>query len=107
MECFFVVLEFDNLHNAKMAGFALKIKSKNGQNVLKNLTSKSTVADLKTALVSATNINKNYLNILYGFPPKPLSLSSNDCTLEQCGIVSGKMDFLLFVCIRFYRFFFA
>ncbi|XP_044726660.1 ubiquitin thioesterase OTU1 [Chrysoperla carnea] len=73
-----------------MAGFALKIKSKNGQNVLKNLTSKSTVADLKTALVTATNINKNYLNILYGFPPKPLSLSSNDCTLEQCGIVSGE-----------------
>ncbi|PSN38997.1 Ubiquitin thioesterase OTU1 [Blattella germanica] len=72
-----------------MAGFALKLKTKSGPMVVKGLTSKDTVSDLKQKLSSLTNIKENSLHVLSGYPPKPLDLSGNDATLESRGIYSG------------------
>ncbi|XP_069687179.1 ubiquitin thioesterase Otu1 [Periplaneta americana] len=72
-----------------MAGFALKVKTKSGQMVVKGLNPKDTIADLKHKLASLTNIKENCLHILAGYPPKPVDLSINDATLESRKICSG------------------
>ncbi|GLH03117.1 hypothetical protein R5R35_007690 [Gryllus longicercus] len=72
-----------------MAGFALRMKSKSGQTVIKGLTPQSTVAELKGKLSSLTNIREKALHVLSGFPPKPLDLKQSDITLEAIGITSG------------------
>lgn len=73
-----------------MAKFAIKVKSKNGQNVITSLMQSSTVIQLKTELESVTKIPANNLHVLFGFPPKPLEFTSNEATLNECGIISGK-----------------
>lgn len=72
-----------------MAGFALKIKCKGGQNIVKGLTSQSTVSELKKQLSDLSNLNENDLQVKSGFPPKPVDLSDNDATLESLSICSG------------------
>ncbi|XP_068081647.1 ubiquitin thioesterase Otu1 isoform X2 [Anabrus simplex] len=72
-----------------MAGYALKLKCKSGQMVLKGLSPLSTVTDLKSKLASLANIKENCLHVLSGFPPKPLDLNCDDSTLEAIGIASG------------------
>lgn len=51
-----------------MAALAFKVKSKNGQQILKNLTSDSTVGDLKTLLSSIAEINAERICVLCGYP---------------------------------------
>lgn len=72
-----------------MAGFALKVKTKSGQMVVKGLNPKDNIANLKHKLASLTNINENCLYILCGYPPKPVDISVNEATLESRGICSG------------------
>lgn len=72
-----------------MAGFALKLKTKSGQHVVKGLTPTSTIKELKMKLASLTNIKEPNLHVLSGYPPKPVDLSVCDALLEDSGIVSG------------------
>ncbi|TMW47182.1 hypothetical protein DOY81_007757 [Sarcophaga bullata] len=72
--------------------FSVKLKSKNGQYIVKELTNKTTVADLKNRVSQITHIRDSQMNILLGFPPRPLDLavSNGKRTLEECGITSGE-----------------
>jgi len=72
-----------------MAGFALKFKTKSGQMVVKGLTCKDTIGELKHRLASLTNIKESSLHVLSGYPPKPLDLTVSDATLESKAICSG------------------
>lgn len=72
-----------------MARFALRVKSKSGQQVVENLTPQSTILELKNQLSSLTNIPVNSLHVLSGFPPKILDLSKNEVSLSATGINSG------------------
>lgn len=72
-----------------MAGFALKLKTKSGQIVVKGLASRDTVSELKRRLSSLTNIKESSLHVLCGYPPKPLDLSESEATLESRGLCSG------------------
>jgi ubiquitin thioesterase OTU1 len=72
-----------------MAGFALKLKTKSGQMVIKGLSSKDTISELKRKLSSLTNIKENALHVLSGYPRKPIDLSVSEATLESRGICSG------------------
>ncbi|KAM7355436.1 yod1 deubiquitinase [Cochliomyia hominivorax] len=72
--------------------FSVKLKSKNGQFIVKDLTNKTTVADLKQRVAQVTKIKEPQLHILMGYPPRPLDLAHNSQqrTLETCGISSGE-----------------
>lgn len=72
--------------------FSVKLKSKNGQFIVKDLSNKTTVADLKQRVAQVTNIKEPQLHILMGFPPRPLDLTHNSLqrNLEGCGISSGE-----------------
>ncbi|KRT79783.1 hypothetical protein AMK59_6610 [Oryctes borbonicus] len=72
-----------------MAGFALKIKTKVGQQVVQNLTPESTIKDLKQLLSKISNIPVHKLQVLSGFPPKTLDLSGDHLSLHASGITSG------------------
>ncbi|KAF5305479.1 hypothetical protein FQA39_LY01570 [Lamprigera yunnana] len=72
-----------------MTGFALKIKTKSGQRVIKSLTSSCTMQDLKRELSVLENLSMNKLQILCGFPPKPFDSSVDNKLLSDLGITSG------------------
>lgn len=73
-----------------MAALAFKVKSKNGQQILKNLTSDSTVGDLKTLLSSIAEINAERICVLCGYPPKPLDTSDDAKKLNEIGLKTGE-----------------
>lgn len=73
-----------------MASLAIKVKSKNGQQILKDLTSDSTVGELKMFLLSLTDVSCEDFSVLLGFPPKPLDISNNDKKLSEIGLKSGE-----------------
>ncbi|XP_022197910.2 ubiquitin thioesterase OTU1 [Nilaparvata lugens] len=72
-----------------MAALSLKLKTKDGQIVISTLTSLNTIAELKALLSSVTKIPTTDLHVLFGYPPTPLDLTSNEKTLEDCGLKSG------------------
>ncbi|XP_018568960.1 ubiquitin thioesterase OTU1 isoform X2 [Anoplophora glabripennis] len=72
-----------------MAGFALRIKTKSGQQVVNSLTKESTIKELKQVLSSLSNIPINRLHILSGFPPKILDITQDNLNLASSGITSG------------------
>lgn len=72
-----------------MTSLLLKIKSKNGQTVLNTIQPSTTLASLKTELSKITNIAPKNVNILSGFPPKPLDLTNLEKTVEASNINSG------------------
>lgn len=72
-----------------MASFAVKLKTKSGQIVVKGLAPRDTVYDLKRRLSSLTNIKESSLHVLCGYPPKPLDLSESEATLESRRICPG------------------
>jgi len=72
-----------------MGGFTLKVKTKSGQHVVSDLSENETIGNLKAKISELTNIPANSLNVLNGFPPKPLDLSSNDSSISSSGIASG------------------
>jgi len=72
-----------------MTGFALKVKTKAGQQVLRTLTSNSTIQELKTQLSALGNVPVSRLQVLTGFPPKVFDLSGDSKLLSEAGISSG------------------
>lgn len=73
-----------------MAAVAFKVKSKNGQQVLKDLTSDSTVGELKGFLCSIADISFEKICVLCGYPPKPLDISDNDKKISDIGLKTGE-----------------
>lgn len=72
-----------------MTGFAIKLKMKGGQKVIKDLTPETTMKELLTILSSASDIPVNKLHILFGFPPKVLDITDVNLPITACGITSG------------------
>lgn len=72
-----------------MAGFALRIKTKSGQQVVNTLTNESTIKELKQVLSSLSNIPINRLHVLSGYPPKSLDITQDNLNLANSGIASG------------------
>ncbi|XP_063360231.1 ubiquitin thioesterase Otu1 [Cydia amplana] len=73
-----------------MAAVALKVKSKNGQQILKDLTSDSTVGELKVFLSSIAEISADRICVLCGYPPKPLDTSDDSKKLNEIGLKTGE-----------------
>lgn len=73
-----------------MAALALKVKNKNGQHILKDLTSDSTVGELKIFLSSLSDVSIDRIYVLCGYPPKALDISNDNQTLNDIGLKSGE-----------------
>lgn len=73
-----------------MATLAFKVKSKNGQQILRDLTSDSKVSELRGFLSSISEISADRICVLCGFPPKPLDISDNEKKLSDIGLKSGE-----------------
>ncbi|CAK1545984.1 unnamed protein product [Leptosia nina] len=73
-----------------MASLAIRVKSKNGQQLLKDLTSDSTVGELKMFLSSITDVSCENISVLLGYPPKPLDISDNEKKLSEIGLKTGE-----------------
>lgn len=71
-----------------MGGFMLKVKTKQGQHVVSNLSADETIGNLKSKISELTRIPADVLCVLVGFPPKPLS-SANENLLSDSGIING------------------
>lgn len=67
----------------------LKVKTKQGQHVISNFSADETIGNFKSKISELTQIPADGLNVLIGFPPKPLDLSINENTLSATGISSG------------------
>lgn len=73
-----------------MGGLTLKIKTKQGQHILKDLTTTDSIDTLKTKLSQLTNIPTERLSVLIGFPPKHLNITDDVCsTLATRGVTNG------------------
>lgn len=72
-----------------MGGFMLKVKTKQGHHVVSNLTADETIGNLKSKISELTRIPAEGLNVLVGFPPKPLDLSANENSISASGIING------------------
>lgn len=73
-----------------MAALAFKVKSKNGQQILKDLTSDSTVGELKMFLSSLTDVSIERVCVLCGYPPKPLDISNDNKRICEIGLKTGE-----------------
>lgn len=73
-----------------MAALAFKVKSKNGQQILKDLTSDSSVGELKMFLSSLTDVSLERVCVLCGYPPKPIDTSDDNKTLSEIGLKTGE-----------------
>ncbi|XP_024867596.1 ubiquitin thioesterase OTU1-like isoform X1 [Temnothorax curvispinosus] len=72
-----------------MASFVLRVKTKTGQKVVYGLTAHDKVSQLKAKLAELTGVPTAALQVLIGFPPKPIDLNAADATIERAGIISG------------------
>lgn len=71
--------------------FCVKIKSKKGQFIIKDLSNNTTLADLIQRICLTTQINETQLQVLQGFPPRPVNLQQNtQISLKDVGIGSGE-----------------
>lgn len=70
-------------------GYALKVKTKKGQHVLSTVDADSTIDSLKTQLSLLTEIHKEFIHVLVGFPPKALDLSNPQDSVKRLGISNG------------------
>ncbi|XP_001971965.3 ubiquitin thioesterase OTU1 [Drosophila erecta] len=72
--------------------FSVKLKSKKGQFIVNDLNEHTTLGELKTKIVQATDIQAPQLHVLVGYPPKPLDLSQQQeqRDLKAVGINSGE-----------------
>lgn len=68
----------------------LKVKSKTGQHIVKDLTGTDTIETLRTKLSQLTGISSDRLSVLIGYPPKHLNLSETANTLTGCGVKNGE-----------------
>lgn len=67
----------------------LKVKTKQGQHVVSDLNPGETIGNLKLKISELTRIPTEGLNVLVGFPPKPLDLTANEILLSDTEIRSG------------------
>ena len=72
-----------------MSNLNLKVKTKTGQLVVKELSKFNTIHDLKVQLSQRCKISCNALHILSGFPPKPINLTNGSLTLDAIGLKNG------------------
>ncbi|KAH8351657.1 hypothetical protein KR059_010648 [Drosophila kikkawai] len=72
--------------------FSVKLKSKKGQFIVKDLNENTTLGELKQKIATATAIQPPQLHVLVGYPPKPLDLSQQqeERDLKTVGINSGE-----------------
>lgn len=73
-----------------MSALAFKVKSKNGQQILKDLTSDSTVGELKMFLSSISDVSVERVCVLCGYPPKPLDINDDSKKLSEIGLKTGE-----------------
>ncbi|OWR41790.1 ubiquitin thioesterase Otu1 [Danaus plexippus] len=73
-----------------MTSLAFKVKSKNGQQILKDLTSESTVGELKMFLSSISDVSAERICVLCGYPPKPLDISNDNKKITDIGLKTGE-----------------
>ncbi|CAB3226574.1 unnamed protein product [Arctia plantaginis] len=73
-----------------MTALAFKVKSKNGQQILKDLTSDSTVGELKMFLSSISEVSIERVCVLCGYPPKPLDISNDNKKISEIGLKTGE-----------------
>jgi ubiquitin thioesterase OTU1 len=71
------------------APLLLRCKAESGQHTIRQLTSASTVQDLKHTLNSLTNIPKDSLKVLSGYPPKVLNIENDNQQLSSLSLKSG------------------
>lgn len=70
--------------------FYLQLKTKDENYDLKNaVNAHSTVIELQHRISELTGILVSNLKIIYGYPRKPLDVSSGQVKLDECGIKSG------------------
>ncbi|KAG4076631.1 hypothetical protein HA402_001918 [Bradysia odoriphaga] len=69
-------------------GYTLRLKTKEGQQTI-NLIPSDNVGTLKEKIAELSKISCNRLNILGGYPPKPLDLSDSTKSMSQIGVKNG------------------
>lgn len=67
----------------------IRIKSKSGEHVLKNLSLHSTIDDLRSNIAVVTKFAPDTLRILKDFPPKPMDLTDGSQSLMDLKFKSG------------------
>lgn len=72
-----------------MGGLVLKVKTSRGQYVVNMSSTDETIGTLKSKIAEVTSIPADGLNVLIGFPPKPIDLSVNENTISSTGIKNG------------------
>ena len=64
----------------------LRCKTKDGQQMVENMTTATTVADFRAVLSSLSDIRSSRLRVLTGFPPRPLDLTQETASLGSLGL---------------------
>lgn len=68
----------------------LRVRTKNGQFIVKNLQSDSLLEDLKIQIGQVSGFQHNRLEIKQGYPPKSIDMTDNNATLNSLNIRSGE-----------------
>jgi len=68
----------------------LRIKTKDGVETINNLTSASTIAELRSEVSALTNLAVDSVKLLFGFPPKPITGLDSTTTLAELHLKSGE-----------------
>ncbi|RWS29878.1 ubiquitin thioesterase OTU1-like protein [Leptotrombidium deliense] len=61
----------------------LRLKTRNGQQMLESLTEENSVEDLKAVIFSVTSINPMKMRVLRGYPPKTIDLNNDRLKLSS------------------------
>lgn len=69
-------------------GYTLRLKTKEGQQIL-NLIATDNVGTLKEKIAELSRISPHKLNVLGGFPPKPIDLSDLSKPISEIGVKNG------------------
>lgn len=72
-----------------MSCLTLKVQTKSGQQIIKSLTSESTINDLKLELSKCCRVPVSQLYVLTGYPPRPFDISRDYAKLGECDISTG------------------
>uniref|UniRef100_A0A6B2EKI8 Ubiquitin thioesterase OTU n=1 Tax=Phlebotomus kandelakii TaxID=1109342 RepID=A0A6B2EKI8_9DIPT len=70
-------------------GFSLKVKTKTDQLILRDVSPSLTLSQLMLQIVEFTKLSPDSLQILVGFPPRKLNMSSLEEPITSSGIVNG------------------
>lgn len=72
-----------------MTALSLRIKSREGQHVISDLGSGSSICSLKQRVSQLTHIPVYALRLLQGFPPRPLDIADEQQTLAALRLTAG------------------